>query len=156
MEGTLAPAAYRRFIAWQYLAHARSEPGLAEFPWRDHAADYAYAARLPQLNQEVAAADRPVAEPLPPPATLAVATGRAYVLEGSSLGGNVIFGHLERNPRLAAFAPFAHYAFQRAHGVGQWRRFAAFAKTHVWSAAEAEEAVVAAREVFDVFLATAP
>ena len=149
-DGTLTPDDYRALISWQRHAHAIAEAGLADFPWP---ADYRYRARTPALTSEAAALGLPTARvrALRPPASLAAATGRAYVLEGASLGGNMILGHLRRNGLLAGLSDFGFYTFQRDVGLGQWRSFAAFAKTRDWSPeAEATAGEEAAR-VFGVF-----
>ena len=146
--GELDASGYARVLRWQRRAHVAVEGGLADFDWPG---DYHY---VPRANTLASEAIAPPAEPvraLSRPASLAAATGRAYVLEGSSLGGNAILGHLRDNPAVAAYAPFPFYAFQREVGLVQWRRFVAFAKTRAWSVVEAEEAATAAREVFGVF-----
>ena len=149
-EGTLTADDYRRLIAWQYRAHAVAEGGLEDFSWPG---PYRYRRRGPALLAEARALGLPLplVRALQPPQTLARATGRAYVLEGSSLGGNKILGHLRRNARLAGLSDFDFYAFQRDEGLGQWRGFTAFAKTRDWTPEEVGEAQVEAVRVFGVF-----
>ena len=154
-DGTLAPDDYRALLAWQRHAHAVAEAGLVDFDWPGA---YRYRARTPALTAEATALGLPTARAraLRPPATLAAATGRAYVLEGSSLGGNMILGHLRANQRLSGLSDFAFYAFQRDVGLRQWRAFAAFAKTHDWTPEEIEAAGEEAVEVFGVFAKALP
>ena len=149
-DGTLAPDGYRALLTWQRHAHAVAESGLADFPWP---ADYRYRPRTPVLTAEAEALGLPPerVRMLQPPASLAAATGRAYVLEGSSLGGNMILGKLRANEQLRGASDFAFYTFQRDVGLRQWRAFAAFAKTWDWSAEEVEDAGAAAVRVFGVF-----
>ena len=149
-DGTLTAEDYRRLLTWQYHAHAVAENGLEGFDWPR---DYRYRRRGPALLAEGTALGLtlPRVRALRAPRSLAEATGRAYVLEGASLGGNVILGHLRRNERLAGLSDFEFYAFQRDVGLGQWRAFAAFAKTQDWTPEEMEEATGGAVQVFGVF-----
>ena len=149
-DQTLSADDYRALVRWQITAHAVAEHGLADYRWPG---DYAYVSRQGALRAEATAmgVEVPEVEPLPPPMTLSTAVGRAYVLEGSSLGGNMILGHLKANPAITAFAPFSFYDFQRRVGLQQWRAFTAFAKTREWSETEVAEAVQAAKEVFAGF-----
>lgn len=156
--GTLDADGYRALIRWQRRAHAEVELGLADFPWP---AEYAYASRAAALADERVADNRDPTDAdaeeeetdtaLQPPTDLATATGRAYVLEGSSLGGNLILGHLRANSSLAAFAPFPLYAHQRTDGMPQWRAFVTFAASRSWTADETAIACEAAAEAFAAF-----
>ena len=147
-DGTLDADGYESVIAWQRDAHAVAEGGLQGYPWPGA---YAYRSRGDALAREGVAPARRRVRPLRAPESLAAAVGRAYVFEGSALGGNVILGHLRANPRLAAYAPFPFYAFQREVGLGQWRAFVAFATGRAWSSDEVAVAATAAREAFAAF-----
>lgn len=151
VDGSVGPGGYEAVIAWQRSAHAVAEVGLAGFDWPGDA--YAYRARGGALGAEAIQAEVVSLPAIAPPDSTAAAVGRAYVLDGSALGGNLILGHLRRNPRLAAYAPFPFYAFQREIGLAQWRAFAAFAKTVDWPEDQRATAVCEARRVFDVFAA---
>ena len=148
--GRLTPRAYEAVVAWQRVAHAAAEVGLERFDWP---ATYGYRSRRPSLAAEAVhePGAPPPPPPLTPPPTLAAAVGRAYALEGSALGGNVILGHLQRNRRLAPYAPFPFYRFQRDIGLAQWRAFGQFVSERDWSPREREEAVAEAGQTFDVF-----
>lgn len=149
-DGTLSPGDYRALIGWQRRAHGVAEGGLAAYPWPDA---YAYRERSTVLDAEARQLGLGSIrlKELRAPATLAAAVGRAYVLEGSSLGGNMILGHLRRNAAVAGLSELAFYTFQREVGAGQWRRFLAFAKTREWSEAEVAIACEEAVLVFGVF-----
>ncbi|MGE6756631.1 biliverdin-producing heme oxygenase [Corallococcus interemptor] len=99
----------------------------------------------------------PRASALPSLTGLAEALGAAYVLEGSTLGGQLILRHLTRH-----FGPDArvgNFAFFRAYGdrVGpMWRAFgAALTQASERAASETFDAAVVqgARETFDTFAA---
>ncbi|RKH71409.1 heme oxygenase [Corallococcus aberystwythensis] len=99
----------------------------------------------------------PRASPLPAVPGLAEALGCAYVLEGSTLGGQLILRHLMRH-----FGPDAGvgvFAFFRAYGdqVGpMWRAFGeALTQASRRAASESFDAAVVqgARDTFDTFAA---
>ena len=149
LDGSIDPDGYRELIAWQLHAHAHAERGLASVAWP---AAFTYTSRQPALHAEHLTETTALGGPaLPTPTSLAEATGRAYVLSGSALGGALILRHLEANESLRAFAPFPFYRFQRERGLPEWRAFTAFAKTHPWTAAERAEAARSAVAVFEVF-----
>ena len=149
-DGTLSATDYVSLVTWQYAAHAAAEEGLEGFPWPGA---YRYRGRRAVLSSEAEALglQLPRVRTLAPPRSLTEATGRAYVLEGSSLGGNMLLGHLRSNERLASLGDFGFYAFQRDVGLRQWRAFVTFAKAQAWTAQEVDAAVADAREVFGVF-----
>lgn len=147
-DGTLDADGYEGVIAWQRHAHALAEGGLRQYPWPG---PYAYRPRGDALARESVPPALRRIRPLRAPDSLAAAVGRAYVFEGSALGGNVILGHLRANPRLAGYAPFPFYAFQREVGLSQWRAFVAFASGRAWSSDEATVAKAAAQEAFAAF-----
>ena len=148
----LTASEYERVIAWQRAAHDAAEGGLEGFDWPEA---YGYRSRRSSLAAEAVdeASGPPPPPPLAAPSSLAAAVGRAYVFEGSALGGNAILGHLQRNPRLTAYAPFPFYRFQRDTGLAQWQAFGRFVASRSWSSAEGETAVAEARRVFAAFAA---
>ncbi|NOK16047.1 biliverdin-producing heme oxygenase [Corallococcus carmarthensis] len=124
---------------------ARWKTPLLEEDLRAMGHDTASLARLPR------------ASPLPSLPGLAEALGCAYVLEGSTLGGQLILRHLTRH-----FGPDARvgtFAFFRAYGeqVGpMWRAFgAAVTQASERAASESFDAAVVqgARDTFDTFAA---
>jgi len=96
----------------------------------------------------------PHASWMPPLTGIPAALGCCYVLEGATLGGQLILRHLQRH---FAGVPAGDFAFFRAYGedVGtMWRAFGE-ALTRVSSAAASEEfdarVVQAAKDTFDAF-----
>ena len=147
-EQRCTPQQYGELISWQWAAHKISECGLATFEWPS---TFGYRSRLEALKQESVELNDKLSEQLAPPSTLASATGRAYVLCGSALGGKTILGHLRANPKLAQFSPFPFYLYQREHGLQQWRDFMGFVSKKTWSTTEISEAVEEAKTTFGVF-----
>ena len=114
MDGSLTPEEYDRLIKWQASAHRALEPLVAGY-----AADgYAYRSRF----------GAPQGGPAGPTVDHDTATGIIYVLEGSSLGGSMIYKKLRENPALSSKAPFAFYRDQADWGLRQWRSFVAYLK----------------------------
>jgi len=93
--GFTAIAGYAACLSCHYAAFAVLEPPLAELPgWPAAGIDLRAHRRLPQLRADLAALQVDV-EAIPPPAIPAIAgfpagLGVLYVLEGASLGGQVI------------------------------------------------------------------
>ncbi|WP_227026743.1 biliverdin-producing heme oxygenase [Corallococcus soli] len=113
---------------------------------------------LRALGHDAASLARlPRASPLPSIPGLAEALGCAYVLEGSTLGGQLILRHLARH--FGSDARVGTFAFFRAYGeqVGpMWRAFGdVLTQASERAASEAFDAAVVqgARDTFDAFAA---
>ena len=132
MDGSLTAGDYHRLVQWQERVHRLLEPRLADFAL----GDYRYRPRF--------AYDTPPESP----ATLPEALGLAYVLEGSSLGGSMIYKKLCANPALQSEAPFPFYRGQAETGVGQWRSLARELAKLDLSEEEVERAAESARRAF--------
>ena len=132
MEGTLTVPEYHRLVRWQERVHHTLEPQLAKFT----VGGYRYRPRFADGDASV------------PPAALPEALGLAYVLEGSSLGGSMIYQKLRANPALASEAPFSFYRGQAETGVKQWRALARELGRLELSEAETERAAESARRAF--------
>ena len=94
---------------------------------------------LDDLGDSADAIERlPLCPRLPPLATLPIALGSMYVLEGATLGGQVVSRHLSR-----ALGPGAGLSFFTSYGseVGtMWRRFAEALTSH--AGGNADDAMV--------------
>ena len=141
--------AYRRVLRRFHGFHAAVEaaPSWAEAA-RQVGLDPEPCRRLPLLAADLSLLGDPAPESLPrcaepPPLdSLAKAAGCLYVLEGATLGGQVIVRHLERRLGLTA----AHGAsYFHGHGASTGARWHAFRSgLATWSAqAGADDAVVA-------------
>lgn len=145
---------YVRYLEGAFGLHARLEPRLVEV-LAPHAAALALAERqrLALLEADLAALGSPAhALPLAPPLALAgvpEALGALYVLEGSTLGGQVLARRL---------APVSGGALRYLRGHGEatgalWRALgeAVHALVPAPDAAYQARAVGAARATFDLF-----
>ena len=132
MDGSLTVEEYRRLTRWQERVHHALEPKLAGFT----VGEYRYRPRYPLAAGESRPADLPEA------------LGIAYVLEGSSLGGSMIYQKLRANPALASEAPFTFYQGQAEAGVKQWRALANELGRLELSEEETERAAESARSAF--------
>lgn len=142
--------------------HAPVERALAVAPWTRVGLDWAPRLKAPLIEADLrrlgwsAAAVRavPLCGAAPRPRTLAAALGCAYVLEGSTLGGQLLRRHVERT---LALGPDDGCGFLAAYGtdVGpMWRAFVEALETGVSRERCApDEILAAARETFDAMTA---
>lgn len=139
MDGSLTLDEYERIVDWQRRSHLALEPLVDGF----RTDRYAYRRRFPD-----GAADAGTS-----PADRATAVGTLYVLEGSSLGGSMIYRKLLENPALAPAAPFAFYRDQADWGISQWRDLMAYLQEQPFNEEETARAVAAAHAAFGRFAA---
>lgn len=149
---------YARILARFRAAYAPMEARLSVVAWPD-GFDWSARRKVPLLDADLAwLAARGVAVPDVPPvapaapaaATLAAAIGTLYVLEGASLGGQLIVRRL--GPRLGvdAGAGASFYAGYGARTGPMWKAFAAMAEHWGAGAAAEWDAVIAsAQAAFD-------
>ena len=145
-SGELSLREYERLIRWQTSAHQHLEPGLA--------ADADYASRLPALRRDLVLLqlDEPSPPPLPSePLDDVDRIGLRYVLEGASLGGAVILKALQRTPALQHLDDFHFFAYQKEHGLPQWRTWVQGLRDRDFSDADIERATARAQWGFGVF-----
>lgn len=81
---------------------------------------------------------------------LEAAIGIAYVLEGSTLGGNVIRRSLQRHLKLSRPCEFHYYACYGEALGERWQAFAACANQALKTPAQQDLACEAARETFEL------
>ncbi|GGR92184.1 biliverdin-producing heme oxygenase [Deinococcus sedimenti] len=158
---------YAAVLARLHARHAQLEPRLDETLGAVLPADLRAALDLPGrakaglLARDLAALGH---APHPEPIDLtwlrseAQAWGAAYVLEGATLGGQVVTRHLRR----AGFTPdtLHYYGSYGADVATRWRTFGALLTARHAAAADprafADAATDAARRVFTVFTLTPP
>ncbi|GGL00674.1 biliverdin-producing heme oxygenase [Deinococcus radiotolerans] len=152
MDPALSAAHYADVLSWLHARHARLEPTLeallsADLTGEERAAlDLASRRKAPLLAADLTALGRTVGPTGPPPAWLrceADAWGAAYVLEGATLGGQLVIRHLRR----LKFSEDAlrYYGSYGAEVGARWRTFG-----HLLSARHARDphpALFAARAV---------
>ena len=145
MRDDLTLEAYRAHLLRLHAFYARVEPQLASAV-EQLGLDPAERLKLPRLREDLAALGEAV---LPPGAegidaplgSFAGRVGALYVLEGSTLGGQLISRHLRRV--LPEAAPFRFLDPYGAQTGPQWRAFCAAAERTVPESAHGEAAAAA-------------
>lgn len=162
MSKTLTLPAYKRILAVNLLAHELIEPVLfADIPPALAAElDLPSRHKLAALRQDAAEAglDRtalPDIDPAElnfPGAHPAAQLGALYVLEGATLGGNVIRKQLMQNPELTEYSlSLAYYGIYGDALSTKWKQFQEVLERHV-APADADRCVAAANAMFDNLL----
>ncbi|MGB3800372.1 MAG: biliverdin-producing heme oxygenase [Lewinella sp.] len=139
MDGSLSLPEYHRLVEWQQRTHQRLEPLVAAFQY----GDYTYRPRFP-LHELPSGEDSPA---------MARMLGILYVLEGSSLGGSIIYRKLQENPNLTTEGRFDFYRQQSEWGLKQWRSLVSVLNSVTLTEEEMELATQSARDTFDRFTA---
>ena len=158
MDPALTRDDYARAIAALHGFHAPLEARLARQPWARLGLDWDARRKTPLLARDLHALGRtpdaiaalPVWDALPDTATLARALGAAYVLEGATLGGQLVRRHLQH---ALGIGPDDGAAYYSAYGdrVGpMWRAFlAALTAAVERDGCAPDEVVAGARDTFD-------
>jgi len=152
---TLTPFTYRQTLARFHGFYRPLEVGVqAVGGWADRGLDLAERWKTPLLEADLRAlgvddpAALPVCTDLPPHATVAAAFGCLYVLEGATLGGQVISRALEKSLGLT---PEAGGRFFRGYGdrTGKmWQAFRAALTACAVAPCDQDEIVSAAKDTF--------
>lgn len=157
MRPQLTLAEYRSVLAGFLGFYLPLEPRLEAFStWREFGPQPERRRKVPLLLRDLRwlsatrAASPPVSicPSVPQPVTLAAALGCHYVLEGATLGGQVISRHLDR---ALGLSPERGGSFFHSYGMAvgpMWRSFLAWAEEHTPTAESRAEAAHAARETF--------
>ena len=153
LSTTLTSCRYARLIRHNYLLHLALEPELADYldltlP------ELAYGSqrcKLTALRTDLQLLEQqtPQAEfCLPALRSLPQALGRAYVLEGASLGGQLIFRALMAQPALAELGAVHFYGFYGTEIGLRWKQFSNLLNASVVELQAIDEACEAACQVF--------
>ena len=132
------------------------EHRLSGFDWEQAGLDFPARRKSAWLRQdlaclgvsEAAQANLPRCTELPRPSSMAAALGAMYVLEGATLGGQVILRMIDKNLQLSAPRGAGFHAGYGPHNGSMWLSFKAAATSQLDSSARVEEAVHTARETF--------
>jgi heme oxygenase len=157
-SGNLSLAEYRQMLIQHYRFHAWAEPRLAVLvqpvglSYEERGKVRALQAELHDLGVDVAAL-----APISPAAlsldTLPQALGCMYVLEGSTLGGNVIRRTLAQQPEIAAHTSFQYFGCYGDALSQRWRAFCECVSIHLTEEAQQQAAIAAAQATFIAFAA---
>lgn len=104
------------------------EPALARFPWSELALDFEARRRLPLVEQDLRWLGESSAPPdvvVEPPTDLAEALGMLYVLEGSTLGGQLILRTVARELGLDAEHGASYFHGHGARTGTMWKELKA-------------------------------
>lgn len=155
MSATLTLGAYRHTLARFHGFYRPLEDGMkAMGGWTDCDFDMGARWKTPLLEDDLRSlgvndpAALPVCTDLPPHANVAAAFGCLYVLEGATLGGQIINRALEQS---LGITPTAGSAF--FHGYGDrtgsmWRAFRAGLTAFAVTPCDQDEVVKAAKDTF--------
>lgn len=155
---------YGRLLTRLLGFYAPMEGRLSSFDWTSVKIDFEQRRKVPLLaadlralgcdSGEISAA--PECERLPPLPSLAAAFGALYVLEGATLGGQLISKHISDSLRIG---PINGGSFHGAYGQNtsaRWREFRAAANAHCDEDVDRTDAALAAAvatfEAFDLWL----
>ncbi|WP_129717554.1 biliverdin-producing heme oxygenase [Pedobacter sp. SYP-B3415] len=158
MSRRLNLSQYRQILAVNLLAHELIEPPLFNVMDQELAQrlDLKSREKLPALRQDAAGAGIDTAA-LPhvdtgqifiPADSKPAQLGTLYVLEGATLGGNVIRKQLLQNDEFAGL-DFAYYGIYGDQLAEKWKTFQAVLEAEVQSPADAEICLHAANSTFD-------
>ncbi|ACO47780.1 putative heme oxygenase (plasmid) [Deinococcus deserti VCD115] len=151
LQPDLTVSAYARLLTQVYSVVQPLEAGLQSLPLPE-AFDLPARLKTPLLIQDLDAVSEPRPAPLPPllPEGVPEALGVLYVLEGSTLGGQVIGRHLNR---ALGLTPGTGGAYFHAYGARTGAMWKAFAQAMNQSVASHEEdrVVDGARVAFGAF-----
>lgn len=162
LDPALTRARYVRVLGALHGFHAPLEARLADVRWDTVGLDWEARRKAPLLAHDLrqlgcgadAVRALPTCDALPDATTLGRALGCAYVLEGATLGGQLVRRHVQRT---LALGPETGCAFFSAYGdrVGpMWRAFTATLASAVDHGPCAPDEVLAgARDTFDAIAA---
>jgi heme oxygenase (biliverdin-IX-beta and delta-forming) len=156
MDLSLSRTGFERLLSFQYSLHQAVEPVIiplldAHWPALAYGETRQKLAALEKDMQVLAPANSP---PLVDESQVDFlqspyhALGCAYVLEGSTLGGQVILRHLKQIPEIAEDAPFHYYGLYADQVGPRWKVFQETANAALDTEEKVAEAVNSAVETF--------
>jgi len=148
--------AYVDLLKRFYGFYVQIEPRLAAFArtFEAHGIDLAERSRVARLRRDlIALGERavalPGADPVPEISTFPQAVGCLYVLEGSTLGAQVILKCIRASSGLDSENGAAFFSGYGASTGPMWQAFLKFLSELTFTPHEAEQATAAARETFE-------
>jgi heme oxygenase (biliverdin-IX-beta and delta-forming) len=147
---------YRALLSRLLGYYEPLEHSLSNFEWQTTGLDFAARRKAAWLRDDLAvlgikAADQaalPRCAALPRPASMAAALGAMYVLEGATLGGQVILRMVDKNLQLSAPRGAGFHSGYGPQNGSMWLGFKAAATRQLNTTARIAEAVHVARETF--------
>lgn len=132
MEGSLQPEEYKKLLLVHYLVHRELEGLLEKRGVREHFPELQFDERkkMPLLKkdvEELAIAEEKLALPaagqLPRAEEPYGLLGCMYVMEGATLGGNVIVKSLRKNEHLSGIENFHYFGCYGGDTGRRWKSF---------------------------------
>ena len=157
MNNMFSPEDYKTLLTKFYRFYAAIEPKVAANDLQSAGFDFSARRKIPLLEKDLKAlgifeeAQSSLWNDLPALDTLAAAFGSLYVMEGATLGGQVIMRHLKQHLDIT---PENGGAFFNSYGaqVGpMWKEFCTIATEFAEKNGDDETIINAARETFDSF-----
>jgi heme oxygenase len=134
LDANLSHATYRHFVQRSFGFYEPLETQLLALPWWDEVGvDYALRHKTPRLrhdlqvlgDNEASIAALPRCERLPALTNQAQLWGCLYVIEGATLGGQIIIKHLNARLGLTADSGASFFDGYGAHTGSRWKAFCA-------------------------------
>lgn len=132
MEGSLQPEEYKKLLLVQYLVHRELEGLLEKRDVRQHFPELQFDERkkMPLLQKDAEELGigteklaMPAAGQLPRAEEPYGALGCMYVMEGATLGGNVIVKALRKNEHFSGLGDFHYFGCYGADTGKRWKSF---------------------------------
>ncbi|MFV0389768.1 MAG: biliverdin-producing heme oxygenase [Pyrinomonadaceae bacterium] len=156
MDSVFSMDDYRILIQKFYSFYSAIEPKLAEMDWGSVSYNFDERLKTPKLKRDLEnlgldTAEIPICENLPQIDTFQQALGALYVLEGATLGGQVIKRHLRSSLDLDESNGGDFFAGYGELTGPRWKEFSSFASEYVEKNGGDEEVIEAAKSTFDSF-----
>jgi len=149
----LTLARYGEFVRCAHAFHAAMEPAFEGGPLEAWGIDMERRSKRAWLEDDLrhlALAPLPPPE-TPPPRTKPALLGRAYVLEGATLGGRVLLERLSPRCGISPGGGATYLAGYAAETGRMWRSFVSALDAAPLTAAEAAACIAGARETFAAY-----
>ena len=146
-------ARYGEYLRFAHAFHASMEPAFERERLGQFGLDMHARRKAPWLGEDLESLGL---APLPPPAIdedddPIRLLGRAYVLEGATLGGRVLLDRLGMRCGVKPGAGATYLAGYQAETGSMWKRFVAALDTAPLGEADQERCVAAARQTFEAY-----
>lgn len=157
LDPNLSYPAYRQCARRFFGYYAPLEARLLALPWWESIGfDYGQRHKTPRVEQDLIAlgdtqealARLPRCQNLPATDTLAHLLGCLYVLEGATLGGQIITKHLEANLGLTPQTGSAFFSGYGTQTGPRWLEFCKMMMVHAERTGNAEDIITSANQTF--------
>lgn len=152
--------AYRSLLARMLGFYAPFEASQSRLDWREAGLDFEARRKAHLLRADLSALGLsepaidalPLRQRLPEPGSLAAGLGHQYVLEGATLGGQILAREIERSLGLSPGAGGSFYAGYGERTGSMWRGFCSAANSYCGDDPRRhEDALAGAVQTFEAF-----